>query len=295
MREWYVRYIYGTYTLWGKSTIAIGFEQWQMWNSQLWNEAIWTLEQFWNRKVSTVILSMDTSKAIRLTAGWASNTSIYDKAVIVRTLLLEWSSFLGYKIKMFKTYIAHYSDVIMNRMASQITSVSIVCNCLFRCRSKKTSKLCITGLCVGNPPVTGIFPSHRTRNAENVSIWRCHHVITLTTYLLNHTMHSRMMHMVHALLCFAVLEYHLILPTIVRVVLLALGQSYDCPSARKQPWRLWIKFFTYIYLECMLHPQQKKAQQNSVYILWNIVSVMLNTCCIMSYKLYIRVYDLDRE
>ena len=34
-------------------------------------------------------------------------------------------------------------------------------NCLFRCRSKKTSKLRVTGLCEGNSPVTGEFPTHR--------------------------------------------------------------------------------------------------------------------------------------
>ena len=42
---------------------------------------------------------------------------------------------------------------------------------LFRCRSKKTSKLCVTGLCEGNSPVTGEFPSQRASNTENVSIW----------------------------------------------------------------------------------------------------------------------------
>ena len=42
-------------------------------------------------------------------------------------------------------------------------------NCLFRCRSKKTPKLCISGLCERNPPVTGGFPSQRANNAENVS------------------------------------------------------------------------------------------------------------------------------
>ena len=46
---------------------------------------------------------------------------------------------------------------------------------LFRHRSKKTSKLRVTGLCAGNSPVTSEFPSQRTSNAENVSIWRCHH------------------------------------------------------------------------------------------------------------------------
>ena len=48
-------------------------------------------------------------------------------------------------------------------------------NSLFRHRSKKTSKLHITGLCVGNSPVTGEFPEQRASNAENVSIWQCHH------------------------------------------------------------------------------------------------------------------------
>ena len=48
-------------------------------------------------------------------------------------------------------------------------------NRLFRRRSKKTSKLCVTGLCVGNSPVTGEFPALRASNAENVSIWWRHH------------------------------------------------------------------------------------------------------------------------
>ena len=43
-----------------------------------------------------------------------------------------------------------------------------------RRRSKKTSKLRVTGLCVGNSAVTGEFPAQRTSNAENVSIWWRH-------------------------------------------------------------------------------------------------------------------------
>ena len=46
---------------------------------------------------------------------------------------------------------------------------------LFRRRSKKTSKLYVTGLCVENSPVTGEFPAQRASNAENVSIWWRHH------------------------------------------------------------------------------------------------------------------------
>ena len=48
-------------------------------------------------------------------------------------------------------------------------------NCLFRCRSKKTSKLCITGLCEGNSPLTVEFPAPRASNVEYVSIWWHHH------------------------------------------------------------------------------------------------------------------------
>ena len=48
-------------------------------------------------------------------------------------------------------------------------------NHLIRHRSKKTSKLRVTGLCEGNSRVTGEFPSQRTSNAENVSIWWRHH------------------------------------------------------------------------------------------------------------------------
>ena len=49
-------------------------------------------------------------------------------------------------------------------------------NLLFRHRSKKTSNLRITGLCVGNSPVTGEFTAQMASNAENVSIWWRHHV-----------------------------------------------------------------------------------------------------------------------
>ena len=45
----------------------------------------------------------------------------------------------------------------------------------FRRRSKKTSKLGVTGLCAGNSPVTGEFPTHMNRKGGNISIWwRCH-------------------------------------------------------------------------------------------------------------------------
>ena len=53
-------------------------------------------------------------------------------------------------------------------------------NLLFSCGSKKISTLRVTGLCEGNSPVNGEFPTQRASNAENVSIWWRHHVFSLS-------------------------------------------------------------------------------------------------------------------
>ena len=52
-------------------------------------------------------------------------------------------------------------------------------NRLFRRKSKKTSKLRVTGLCAGNSPGTGEFLAQMASYAENVSIWWRHHGISL--------------------------------------------------------------------------------------------------------------------
>ena len=49
-------------------------------------------------------------------------------------------------------------------------------NRLFRRKSKKTSKLRVTGLSAGNSPGTGEFSAQMASYAENVSIWWRHHV-----------------------------------------------------------------------------------------------------------------------
>ena len=54
---------------------------------------------------------------------------------------------------------------------------------LFGRRSKKTSKLRVTGLCAGNSPGTGEIPAQRVSYAENVSIWWRHHVKFYVQYL----------------------------------------------------------------------------------------------------------------
>ena len=48
-------------------------------------------------------------------------------------------------------------------------------NRLFRRKSKKPSKLRVTGFCAGNSPGTGEFPAQMASYVENVSIWWRHH------------------------------------------------------------------------------------------------------------------------
>ena len=86
---------------------------------------------------------------------------------------------------------------------------------LFKHRWKKTSKLCVTGLCAGNSPVASELPAQKASNAENVSIWWRHHVMTgkdifypvplihlifqLTNYLQQN--HYKRAQQVHCILC----------------------------------------------------------------------------------------------
>ena len=74
-------------------------------------------------------------------------------------------------------------------------------NRLFRHRSRKTSKLCVTGLCAWNSPVTGEFPVQKASNAENVSIWWHHHVRTiLLTHLSYHSLTSNHRYIKHVII-----------------------------------------------------------------------------------------------
>ena len=74
----------------------------------------------------------------------------------------------------------------MGAIASQITSLPIVYSAVNSDADKKqTSKLRVTGFCVGNSPGTGEFPAQLASNAENVSIrWR-HHVCAFQGYVYN--------------------------------------------------------------------------------------------------------------
>ena len=69
-----------------------------------------------------------------------------------------------------QVFIPHYNDV------SNHQPHDCLLNRLFRRKSKKTSKLHVTGLCPGNSPVNGELPAPMASNAEHVSIWWRHHI-----------------------------------------------------------------------------------------------------------------------
>ena len=87
---------------------------------------------------------------------------------------------LGYVEGIYHSKLTHWPWVILQWRHNMRDSVSnhqphhCLLNRLFRRRSKKTSKLRVTGFCVGNSPGTGEFPAQMASYAENVSIWWRH-------------------------------------------------------------------------------------------------------------------------
>ena len=89
-----------------------------------------------------------------------------------------------FRFRIYNLWVKYLMVIMMNTLQWRYNERDGVSNhqhhhCLlnrfFRSRSKKTSKLHVTGLCVGNSPVTGEFPSQMVSNAEKVSIWWRHH------------------------------------------------------------------------------------------------------------------------
>ena len=73
--------------------------------------------------------------------------------------------------------IAHYIDVIMGAIASQITSLTIVYSTVYWVvDQRKRQSSASLAFVRWNPRVTGEFPTLRASNVENVSIWWRHHV-----------------------------------------------------------------------------------------------------------------------
>ena len=98
---------------------------------------------------------------------------------------------------------------------------------LFRCRSKKMSKLRGTGFYEGNSPVTGEFPTQRASNAENVSIWWHHHVQGCGWLMSGVLICIFLEKNIHAVCVLFWIRYQIILPLSSRVTSLALRHSYN--------------------------------------------------------------------
>ena len=111
----------------------------------------WLHQQHWNR---IVICNLIYTSYMRLFQSAAS------EAVRIKTWrTLQWRH--------------NERDGVSNHQ-----SHDCLFNRLFRHRSKKIPKLCVIGVCAENSLVTGEFPTQRTSNAENLSIWWRHHAMS---------------------------------------------------------------------------------------------------------------------
>ena len=87
----------------------------------------------------------------------------------------EWKwVFILMKSCIILTYTLHWCHNELDGVSDHQPRDCLL-TCLFRHRSKKISKLRVTGLCEGNSPGTVEFPAQKASNAENVSIWWHHH------------------------------------------------------------------------------------------------------------------------
>ena len=105
-------------------------------------------------------------------------------------------------------------------------------NRLFRCGSKKTSKLHVTGLCAGNSPGTGEFPAHMASNAKKM--FPFHDVIMCPSRCYNYysARYAQDFHMWSALWC------GLLLADFTHI---HQGCNHMiAPMTVKQPWRILV-------------------------------------------------------
>ena len=82
--------------------------------------------------------------------------------LVLISFVLQYTDYKYFSYPYSYSNSIHYNDVIMNSLASQVTNPSIVFSTVYsRRRSKKISKLRVTGLYAENSPVSGEFPAHK--------------------------------------------------------------------------------------------------------------------------------------
>ena len=97
-----------------------------------------------------------------------------DQNRICSTAMLRLTMSLKSAPRVIFTYIYIHSYVYIHNERNVVSNHHpLIClfNRLFRCGSRKTSKLRVTGLCEENTLVTVEFSAQRVSNAENVFIW----------------------------------------------------------------------------------------------------------------------------
>ena len=78
---------------------------------------------------------------------------------------------------------AHYNDVIMTMVASQITSLTVVYSIVYQAQIKENIQAPRHWPLCGEFTGTGEFPARRASYVENVSIWWRHHETEKSTIL----------------------------------------------------------------------------------------------------------------
>ena len=91
----------------------------------------------------------------------------------------------------------HYNDVIMGPWRFKSPPSPLFTQPFIQAQIKENIKLRITGLCAGNSPVTGEFPTQRASNAEHVSIWRRHHIKICTLHDAYKLMEAKWSYKIH--------------------------------------------------------------------------------------------------
>ena len=139
------------------------------------------------------VILLTTNCSQEIWSYWLSRFSLKTSGCVVvpsHYLFKMWLNFVLIRNVLIRrkfdsTWTLHCCDVIMGVSNHQPN------DCLLsrssRCRSKKTSKLRVTGLCAGTSLVTGEFPTQIASNGGNVSIWWRHrgYILDLRNSIIN--------------------------------------------------------------------------------------------------------------
>ena len=121
-----------------------------------WCQLYWSLTQIFNLQSSITSVSKLTSKGYPNLCYTGTS----------QELASDGTTSKGFHVIISLRWRHDGRDCVSNHQ-----SRDCLLNRLFGRRSKKASKLRVTGLCAGNSPGTGEFPAQMASNAENDSIW----------------------------------------------------------------------------------------------------------------------------